>query len=69
MIFDNPIFKTWYTDTVDIYRVVPVKKGNLDTQERQKVNPVPVPCRVYSPAKNGPSMKSTAARTQSSGRG
>lgn len=66
MIFDNPIFKTWYTDTADIYRVVPVKKGNLDTQERQKVNSAPVPCRVYSPAKNGPSMKNTAARAQSS---
>ncbi len=66
MIFDNPIFKSWYTDTVDIYLVVPVKKGNLDMQERQKINSVPIACRVYSPAKNSPSMKDTAARMQSS---
>lgn len=66
MIFNNPIFKNWYTDTADIYRVVPVKKGNLDTQERQKVNPSPILCRIYSPAKGGPSMKNTAAREQSS---
>lgn len=66
MIFDNPIFRSWYTDTADIYRVVPVKKGNLDTQERRKVNASPVPCRVYRPEKGGPSMKGTAAREQSS---
>ncbi len=66
MMFDNPIFQNWYTDTADIYRVVTVNHGNLDKQERQKVNDSPVPCRVYHSSKNGPGMKNTAAREQSS---
>ena len=41
MLFDNPIFKGWYTDTVDIYRVVPDKEGNLTKQKRQKQNTAP----------------------------
>ncbi len=66
MIYDNPIFRTWYTDTMDIYRVVPVKKGSMDSQERQKVNEAPVPCRVYSLSKDGPDITSNAARDRSS---
>ena len=66
MIYDNPIFRTWYTDTMDIYRVVPVKKGSIDRQERQKVNEAPVPCRVYSLSKDGPDITSNAARDRSS---
>lgn len=66
MIFNNPIFKNWYTDTMDIYRVVSVKKGNMDAQERKKMNSSPLPCRIYSPNKSSPSMKNTAAREQSS---
>ena len=42
MLFDNPIFAGWYTDTVDIYRVSAQKQGNVTRQERQKVNTVPV---------------------------
>ena len=42
MIFDNPIFKTWYTDTVEICRVVPVMKGNVTAQERKKITMVSV---------------------------
>ena len=47
MIFDNPIFRNWYTDTMDIYRVVSVEEGNVDRQERKKVNDAPIPCRIY----------------------
>lgn len=65
MIYDNPIFRTWYTDTVDIYRVVPVKKGSMDSQERQKVNDAPIPCRLYHIEKGGPSITDNAARERS----
>ncbi len=62
MIFDNPIFSTWYTDTVDVYRVEEVSGDGLSRQERRKVNDTPIPCRVYSPQKNGPNMTDTAAK-------
>ncbi len=65
MIFDNPVFRSWYTDTVDIYRVVPVSSGNLDRQERVKVNASPVPCRIYSLSKDGPNLTANAARERS----
>ena len=45
MIFDNPIFSSWYTDTVDVYRVVNSAAGNIDTQERQQVGSA-IPCRI-----------------------
>lgn len=61
---DNPIFSSWYTDTVDVWRVVSVVSGNITTQRRQQVGAV-IPCRVYSSQKNGPNMTDTAARTQS----
>ena len=66
MIFNNPIFSTWYTDIADIYRVVSVKKGNVSSQERKQINSRPIPCRVYHLEKRGPSMKGNAAREQSS---
>ena len=47
MLFDNPVFGNWYTDTVDIWRMVPVRDGNLDGMERKKINQNPVPCRVF----------------------
>lgn len=65
MLFNNPIFKGWYTDTVDIYRVEAVKTGSVTMQERRKVNASPVPCRVYSTQKSGPNMTDSAARTRS----
>lgn len=64
MIFDNPIFSAWYTDTVDVYRVVQIADGNIDKQERKQVG-FSIPCRVYENQKNGPSMQNTAAREQS----
>ena len=65
MLFDNPIFKGWYTDTVDIYRVVPDKEGNLTKQKRQKQHTAPIPCRVYSSKRDGPIMGVTAAKERS----
>ena len=65
MLFDNPIFAGWYTDTVDIYRVLSRKDGYMTRQERQKVNQLPVSCRVYSPKKDGPAMTDNAARERS----
>ena len=52
MLFDNPVFGNWYTDTVDIWRMVPVRDGNLDGMERKKINQNPVPCRVYETKKD-----------------
>ena len=60
----NPIFASWYTDTVDVWRVVPVLSGNITTQERQQVGTA-IPCRVYNSQKNGPNMTDTAGRVQS----
>lgn len=65
VIFDNPIFSDWYTDTVDVYRVVNVESGNITVQERQRVGES-IPCRIYSSQKSGPSMRDTAAQVQAS---
>lgn len=61
MLFDNPVFGNWYTDTVDIWRMVPVRDGNLDGMERKKINQNPVPCRVYETKKEGPAIGENAA--------
>lgn len=65
MIFDNPVFSDWYTDIVDVYRVVNTNTGNITTQERKQVGKG-TPCRVYSSQKSGPSMKSPASQIQAS---
>lgn len=65
MLFNNPVFEGWYTDSVDIYRVVSVKAGNITRQKRQKQNEAPVPCRVYRSNRDGPIMSDTAARERS----
>lgn len=57
-------FDGWYTDLVDVYRVVNATTGNIDTQTRQQVGSS-IPCRVYSSQKNGPSMQDDAARVNS----
>lgn len=62
---DNPIFRSWYTDTVDVWRVVPVMDGNVTVQERQQTG-FAIPCRVYSSQRSGPGMTDTAARIQAS---
>lgn len=65
MIFNNPIFRNWYTDTMDIYRTETIKEGHVSRQERRRVNKSPVPCRIYQPDKGGPQITGTAAREQS----
>lgn len=62
MLFDNPIFADWYTDTVDVYRTEEKKDGSITRQVRVKVNDSPIPCRMYSPKNSGPSMTDTAAK-------
>lgn len=39
-------FQDWYTDTVDIWRVVPTTTNNLTTNERQELY-TGIPCRIY----------------------
>lgn len=39
-------FQNWYTDTVDIWRVVPTTANNLTTNERQELY-TGIPCRIY----------------------
>lgn len=63
MLFDNPIFEGWYTDLMDVYRVIPVKDGNVTRQERTKVGSA-IPCRVYHTGTGGPSITDDAARTR-----
>ena len=60
----NPIFSEWYTDAVDVFRVVNSIAGNITRQERQQVGKA-IPCRVYSSQKNGPNMTDNAARVSS----
>lgn len=60
MLFDNPLFENWYTDTMSISRNVPCKVGNIDKKKREEVYK-DIPCRVYSSKRNGPSMSDTAA--------
>ena len=61
MLFDNPIFKNWYTDLMDVCRVVPVKDGNVTRQERKTVAEK-VPCRVYHTGTGSPGITDNAAR-------
>lgn len=53
-------YSQWYTDTADVFRVVPNKTGNLTRQTREKVLSK-VPCRIYREDDKAPSMKIAAA--------
>ena len=61
MLFDNPIFEGWYTDLMDVFRVVAVKDGSISRQERKKVGEG-IPCRVYHTGTGSPSITDNAAR-------
>lgn len=61
MLFNNPILRNWYTDTMDVYRVESVRNGNIDSQERVKVNTSPIPCRIYEAQKKGLNTGNTVA--------
>ncbi len=56
----NDIFSGWYTDTVEVFRVVPGKSGGITVQEREKAGDFR--CRVYNSQKSGLNTKDTAAR-------
>lgn len=64
MLFDNPVFADWYTDTMDIYRIVDEAHGNVDKKER-KLFAESIACRIYQKQRNGPDMKETAAASGS----
>lgn len=65
MLFNNPIFANWYTDTVDVYRTVSVMNGSITRFERTKINQKPIPCRILEPENDGPIMTDNAARERS----
>ena len=53
-------FRDWYTDTMDIWRIVPDMVGGLTRQERVQVQEA-VPCRLYHTGGGGIHMEQTAA--------
>ena len=53
-------YSQWYTDTVDVFRVVSHKDGSLTRQERERVLSR-VPCRIYRADDRAPAMKDAAA--------
>ena len=50
----------WYTDTMDVWRNVPVKDGNLTRQDRQQVL-TGIPCRIYQSDNKPINMTQTAS--------
>lgn len=54
---------TWFSDLMDVYRVVNTTTGGLTRQERTQVLSA-VPCRVYSSAKNSINLRDGAATTR-----
>lgn len=56
-------WQDWYTDTMDVWRNVPVKDGNLTRQERQQVL-TGIPCRIYQSDNKPINMTTTAADVQ-----
>ena len=65
MLFNNPIFANWHTDTVDVYRTVSIEYGSITRQERQKINDKPIPCRILEPENDGPIITGNAAKEHS----
>lgn len=53
-------FQDWYTDTVDIWRVVSTTTNNLTTNELQQLYTA-VPCRIYQSDNQPINMQQTAA--------
>lgn len=53
-------FPDWYTDRMDVYRVVDSKVGNLTQKARQQLLS-DIPCRIYQDNDSPPSMKQDAA--------
>ena len=57
-------YQDWYTDRMDIRRVVSAKDGALTVHKRELVAE-DVPCRIYRAGAHGPRMQPTAAYTES----
>lgn len=53
-------YSQWYTDTVDVFRVVKTTEGNLTRQKREQILSG-VPCRIYRASDRVPTMRSAAA--------
>lgn len=53
-------WQDWYTDAMDVYRVVETKDGNLTRHDRVKVLEN-IPCRIYQSDGKAINMAQTAA--------
>lgn len=53
-------WQDWYTDTMDVWRNVSVKNGNLTRQKRQQVL-TGIPCRIYQSDNKPINMSQTAS--------
>lgn len=53
-------FSDWYTDRMDVFRVVAISDSALTRHERQMIL-TEIPCRIYRPGKGGIRMGTTAA--------
>ena len=51
---------SWFSDLMDVYRVVTTATNGLSRPQRQLVSEA-VPCRVYSNQKNNINLRNTAA--------
>lgn len=56
-------WQDWYTDTMDVWRNVPVQDGALTRQKRQQVL-TGIPCRIYQSGDKPINMAQTAANIQ-----
>ena len=50
----------WYTDEMEVYRITEAAAGNTTVQTREKIADG-IPCRIYAPGKNAPTIRETAA--------
>lgn len=55
------LFSDWYTDTVNVVRIVTSKVGNISRESREQVNQEPIPCRVYNTNLQGMTPQNTAS--------
>ena len=60
-------FSAWYTDTVDIWRVVQTTANNLTTSERQQLY-TGIPCRIYQSDNQPINMSQTVAQVKQADR-
>ena len=60
-------FSDWYTDTVDIWRVVSKTNNNLTTQTREQLYTA-IPCRIYQSDSQPINMDQAAAHIKQADR-